>query len=102
MEINYLKLVTTILLVCFSVPALALPGPFIGEGKSGYIKRCVTSEMPGYSMSKKEAFCRCFADKLESGYEKTMRSVKLNDSVALAQQKMNDAAQQFARECMSE
>jgi hypothetical protein len=90
-----------ILFVTFAAASFASPDPFMGEGKQGYIKRCIsTSEMPEHSSAEREAFCRCFANKLESGYEDVLKSISPNDSVALAQEKMNSMAQQFARACM--
>lgn len=90
-----------ILFAAFAVPSFALADPFMGEGKQRYIERCVsTSEMPGHSSAERETFCRCFSDKLENGYEDVLKSIRPNDSVALAQEKMNGMAQQFARACM--
>ena len=91
----------TLLFVVFAVPSFAPADPFMGEGKQGYIERCISSsEMPGRSRSEKEEFCNCFANKLEDGYEDVLKSIKPNDSAALAQQKMNSMAQQLAQSCM--
>lgn len=90
-----------ILFIVFAFPSFALSDPFMGEGKQAYIERCIsTSEMLGYSTAEKEKFCKCFANKLGKGYQDVLKSIKPSDSVALAQQKMDNMAQRFARECM--
>jgi hypothetical protein len=63
-----------ILFIVFAFPPFALSDPFMGEGKQAYIERC--------------------------GYQDVLKSIKSSDSVALAQQKMNNMAQRFARECI--
>jgi len=88
------------LLIIFVFPSFALADPFMGEGKQAYIDRCIsTSEMPGYSIADKKKFCKCFADKLEKGYQQVLKSIKSSDSKSAAQKKINDMAQRFAIEC---
>jgi len=90
-----------ILFIVFAFPPFALSDPFMGEGKQAYIERCIsTSEMPGRSTAEIEEFCKCFANKLEKGYQDVLKSIKSSDSVALAQQKINSMTQRFARECI--
>ncbi len=89
-----------ILLIIFMFPSFALSDAFMGEGKQAYIERCIsTSEMPGYSRADKKKFCTCFANKLEKGYQQVLKSIKSSDSMATAQKKMDNMAQQYAREC---
>jgi len=90
-----------ILFIVFAFPSFALSDPFMGEGKQAYIERCIsTSETIGRSTAEREEFCKCFANKLEKGYQDVLKSIKPSDSVTLAQQKMNNMAQRFARECI--
>jgi hypothetical protein len=92
-----------IIFLLFTFPLITFADPFIGEGKQAYIKRCIsTSEMPEYSITAKEKFCKCFADKLGKGYQEVLESTKPNDSMAVAQQKMDNMAQRFAKECSKE
>ena len=93
--------VTLLLFIVLATPLSASSDPFMGEGKHGYISRCISSsEMPGRTRSEKKEFCSCFANKLESGYQKVLNSIKQSDSVATVQQKMNNMAQQYAKSCM--
>lgn len=93
--------VMPLLFIVLATPLSASPDPFMGEGKQGYISRCIfSSEMPGRTKSEKKEFCSCFASKLESGYQKVINSIKPSDSAATAQQKMNSMAQQYAKSCM--
>lgn len=88
------------LLIVFVFPSFALADPFMGEGKQAYIDRCIsTSEMPGYSIADKKKFCRCFADKLEKGYQQVLKTIKSSDSMFVAQKKIGDMTQRFAIEC---
>ncbi len=87
------------LLVSYHVSAGTM-GAFGGESKQSYIKRCATSEMPNFTYSQKKAFCVCFANKLEAGYDRVIKSIKPSDTVESAQRKMNEAGQQSASQCM--
>ena len=54
-----------ILFIVFAFPSFALSDPFMGEGKQGYLERCIsTSGMPGRSTVERKEFCKCFANKL--------------------------------------
>ena len=86
--------------VCF-LPLYSLADPFMGEGKKGYVNRCIkTANIPSTSAVKKDDFCVCFANKLEKNYSDILKTIKQTDSIAVAQQKMNNAAQAVAKECM--
>lgn len=88
------------LLIIFVFASLAIADAFMGEGKQTYIERCIsTSEMPGYSIADKKKFCKCFADKLEKGYQQVLKTIKSSDSMSAAQKKIDDMAQRFAIEC---
>ena len=90
-----------LLFIVLATPLSASPGPFMGEGKQGYISRCISSsEMPGRTKSEKKELCSCFADKLESGYQKAINSIIPSDTMAIAQQKMDRAAQQYVKSCI--
>lgn len=81
--------------------AFANPTAFGHESKASYIDRCVKNgEMPNQTDAQKRAFCSCFAEELESGYDKVVSSISPTDSVAKAQKKFNSAAQEFAKSCM--
>ena len=89
MKDRYYGFKTMLLFIVFAIPFSAYSDPFMGEGKQGYINRCLSSsEMPGRSRSEKKDFCNCFANKLEEGYQEVLKSIKPTDSAALAQQKM--------------
>lgn len=95
----YLKYLL-ILILFYPSAVIASSDPFMGEGKQTYIERCISkSDMPGYSAAYKSEFCKCFANKLEKGYQVALESIRPSDSVTVAQQKMDNMAQQFAREC---
>ena len=79
------------LLIIFAFPSFALADAFKGEGKQAYIERCIsTTKMPGYSIADKKMLCKCFADKLEKGYQQVLKSIKSSDSMATAQKKMDN------------
>jgi len=102
MKKNYMAY-RLVLLIIFLFPSFVLADAFMSEGKQAYIERCISKlEMPEYSTTDKRKFCKCFANKLEKGHQGVLQSIELSDSLASAQKKMDDAAQQFARECYDE
>ena len=99
-RIIIVKTKALIIAICV-FPLHSFADPFMGEGKKGYINRCIqTSSMPNASAAKKESFCVCLANRLEVIYPDVLKSIKQTDSVAVAQQKMVNAAQSAAKACM--
>lgn len=88
-------------IMVFFLPLYSSADPFMGEGKKGYVDRCIkTAKIPSTSAVKKDVFCVCLANKLEAKYSDVLRNIKQTDSIAVAQQKMVNAAQAAARQCM--
>ena len=92
------------LISIYPLPILfGAPDAFMGEGKENFIKRCLHSaEMPGFSQLEKEQLCKCYANKLESGYSDVLKSITNNDSIETAQRKMDNYMQKFFLECTEE
>ena len=102
-----------ILCLVFTFPLFVLPDPlmsketsalssdpFLGEGKQGYIARCVSTPNTGLPIAERKRYCRCIANKTEKEYAAALESIKPSDTVALAQQKMNNVAKRIQRACM--